>query len=162
MTLALRQRHRRTIFAIGLVVGFLFVMGLLKRQPVPETETLPRELAPQTQTFSATGEELGELFGDSRIRVGVWREQETGSLAVGFIADKNFLKPDLLAYWSAVHPAKSDALPADATLLGALVGGPLLLPKEASVSDGSLILYSLANHEIVDVSKQMRFAGRTK
>jgi len=161
MNLKLRQRHRWTIFTIGLVVGFVFLMGVLKRHPVLETETLPPELA-QTQTFSATGEERANLFEHSPVRVRLWRQQETGSLAVDFTAEKSFLKPDLLAYWSAARVAKSDTLPADATLLGAFVGGPLLLPKEASVSEGSLILYTLANHEIVDVSKPTRFAEATK
>lgn len=162
MTLELRQRHRRTIFTIGLVVGLLFVAGILERHPIPETEMLPPALATQTQTFSATGQERNDLFEDSQARVRLWRQQETGSLAIDLTADKTFLKPDLLVYWSAARPAKNDALPSDATMLGSFVAGPLVLPKEASLSDGSLILYSVANHEVVDVSKPTRFADATK
>src|SRR5690349_2388219 len=98
MTLELRRRHRRTIFPIGLVVGLLFILGVLKRHPNAETDPLPPELSPQRQTFSATGDERVDLFEHSPVRVRFWREQETGSLAIGLTADKTFLKPDLLAY----------------------------------------------------------------
>src|SRR5262249_30260411 len=113
-------------------------------------------------TFTATDYERGDLFNKSPVQVRLWREQGTARLAVGFIAGEDFLKPDLLAYWSVAHPMTSDALPADARLLGAFVAGPLVLPAEASDTDGYLILFSLANQEIVDVSKPTRFREAKK
>jgi hypothetical protein len=157
MTFQLRQRHRRLFPVLGVLIGMLFVIGIARRRPVPELETLPAELTPQTQTFSATGEERNDLFDKTGVRVRLWRQQETGSLAVDFVAPRDFLKPDLLAYWAAARPMANDALPNDAQLLGAFAAGPLVLPKASSTSDGCLILFSLANHEIVDVSKSARF-----
>jgi hypothetical protein len=162
MTLELRQRHRRIFPVLGVLIGMLFVVGIVRRRPVPELEALPPELTPQAQTFSAIGEERNDLFAKAPVHVRLWRQQETGSLAVDFIAPRDFLKPDLLAYWSPTRPPSDDFLPSDATLLGAFVGGPLVLPKEALTNDGCLILFSLANHEVVDVSKSARFHDRPR
>jgi hypothetical protein len=67
-----------------------------------------------------------------------------------------------MAYWSAAQVTTNDNLPPDARLLGAARAGPLVLPAEASASDGILILFSLANQEIVDVSKPTRFSNAMK
>jgi hypothetical protein len=157
MTLELRQRHRGIFPVLGVLIGMLFVVGIVRRRPVPELEALPPELTPRAQTFSATREERNDLFNKTGVRVRLWRQQENGSLAVDFIPPRDFLKPDLLAYWSATRPPSDEALPSDATLLGAFVGGPLPLPKEALTNDGCLILFSLANHEVIDVSKSVQF-----
>jgi hypothetical protein len=68
---------------------------------------------------------------------------------------------DLLAYWVAGHPPVTDKLPTE-QLLGAFVGGPLVLPAEAATTDGSLILFIMADQEIVDVSKPTRFNDLNK
>lgn len=149
----LRQRHRRVFAVLGVLLPLAFAFGIFARRTVPHAASLPPELSSWTQTFSATGYERNDLFGKSPVQVRLWREQETGRLAVGFGAAKDFLKPDLLAYWSATQPATTGALPGDARLLGAFVAGPLTLPAEASDTDGFLILFSLANQEIVEVSK---------
>jgi hypothetical protein len=162
MILPLRQRHRRMFAVLGALLTLLFVVGIAVRRAVPQPETLPPELSAQTVTYTATDYERGDLFDKFPIQARLWREQGTARLAVGFSAAKDFLKPDLLAYWSAAHPTTKDAWPEDATLLGAFVAGPLVLPAEASVSDGFLILFSLANHEVVDVSKPTRFSHQTK
>ena len=162
MILCLRQRHRRMFAVIGVLLPLLFVLGITARRAVPQLETLPPGLTSQTVTFTATDYERGDLFAKSPVRVRLWREQGSGRLAVGFAAAKDFLKPDLMAYWSTARPAASDTLPPNASLLGAFVAGPLPLPEEASVKDGSLILFSLANQEIVDVSKPTRFTDSMK
>lgn len=157
MILPLRQRHRRIFAIIGVLLPLLFVVGIAVRRAVPQPETLPPELSSQTVTFTATGYERADLFPESPVQVRLWREQGSGRFAVGFTAAKDFLKPDLMAYWSAARPAANDTLPPNASLLGAFVAGPLTLPEEASAKDGFLILFSLANQEIVDVSKPTRF-----
>lgn len=160
MTLQLRQRHRRIISVLAVLVGIIFVWGILQRRPVPQVQSLPPELLPRTQTFTATEREWTDLFEKSPVRVQLWRDLQNGSLAVGFSAAKELVKPDLLAYWSASSPGPGDRLPTDARLLGALIAGPLALPDEASRSAGSLILFSLAEHEIVDRSKPTRLTDR--
>ncbi len=157
MTRELRQRHRRMFPALGVLAGMLFVVGVVRRRPVPELEKLPAELAPQMENLTATGEERSDVFEKAPVRVRLWRQQENGSLAIDFLAPRDFLKADLLTYWSATPPRSDNALPADATLLGAFLGGPWSLPKEALTNQGCLILFSLANHELVDASKRFRF-----
>lgn len=158
MTLALRRTHRWVFTVLCVLLPIVFVAGIILRRGVPETTALPPELLPQTQTFTATGREFGDLFSNSPVRVSLWCDIPGDQYAVSFTAAKNFTKPDLIAYWNAGHPAEVRQLPTSATLLGAFVAGPLVLPQEAMVTEGSLILYSLANQEVVDVSKPVRFA----
>ena len=153
MILPLRQRHRHMFAVIGVLLPIAFVSGIAARRAVPHAAPLPPELSSWSQTYTATGFDRDDLFTTSPVRVQLWCEQNTGRYAVGFVASKDFLKPDLIAYWIAGRPAATDQLPPEATLLGAFSAGPLLLPVEATTADGSLILFSLADQEIVDVSK---------
>lgn len=162
MILPLRQRHRRMLIVIGVLLPIAFVLGIAARRAMPHVATLPPELSSWSQTFTATDYDRNDLFTTSPVRVQLWREQDTGRFAVGFVAAKDFLKPDLIVYWIAGHRNDTDKLPPEATLLGAFSAGPLLLPVEATTADGSLILFSLADQEIVDVSKPTRFSESTK
>lgn len=152
----LRQRHRHMVIALGVTLPIAFAAGIAARRTVPQHATLPPALSSWTQRFTATDYERGDLFGNAPVRVRLWREQGTGRYAVAFSAAKDFLKPDLLAYWIEGHPKVADTLPPEARLLGAFIAGPLVLPTEAAITDGSLILFSLANQELVAVSKPIR------
>jgi len=162
MNLPLRQRHRRMFAVLAVVLPLLFVVGIAVRRTVPQPETLPPELSPKTVTFTATSYERDDLFDKSPVRVRLYRDNESGASAVGLSSSKDFLKPDLMVYWSAGSPTTSDTLPSEAKLLGAFVTTTLVLPAEASATNGSLILFSLANQEIVDVSRPTRFSDSTK
>jgi hypothetical protein len=162
MTLPLRRRHRRIIVVLAVLLPLLFVVGISLRRNVPQSENLPAELSPQPVTFTATGYEREDLFEKSPVRVRIFRDDESGTLAVGLTAPRDFLKPDLMVYWSDSRLAASETLPADAKLLGAFVSAVLVLPTEASTTDGQLTLFSVANHKIVDVSKPTRFTDSTK
>jgi hypothetical protein len=161
MILALRRSHRRIFTVLSVFLPLMFALGIAARRTVPYQATLPPELSSWTQTFTAT-DERGDLFDESPVRIRLWREQERGLSAVGFTASHDFLKPDLMAYWSVGYPTTGGRLPPDARLLGAFAAGPLVLPPEASRVDGHLILFSLANQEIVDVSKPVRFSDSIK
>jgi hypothetical protein len=151
------------MFAVlGVLLPLLFVVGIAGRQTVPQSETLPPELSPQTVTFSATGYERDDLFDKSLVRVRLFRDHESGDLAVGLNAAKDFLKPDLMVYWSAGRPRTSNTLPPESKLLGVFGTTTLVLPAEASSTEGCLILFSLADQEIVDVSKPTRFTDSMK
>ncbi len=77
---------------------------------------------------------------------------------VGFSVGRGFAKPDLLVYWAAGNPVIGEVLPGDARLLGPFDPSmSLQLPNDASVTGGVLVLYSLADNEIVDASKPTRF-----
>jgi hypothetical protein len=81
----------------------------------------------------------------------------TDRLAVELFAAKDFVKPDLLVYWARGKAAVADALPEDAILLGTFSSSAFRLPQEATQAEGFLVLYSLADNEIVDRSKPIRF-----
>ena len=162
VTLPLRQRHRRIFAVLSLLLPLLFIAGIVARRAVPQYESLPPALAPKTSTFTATGDEREDLFDRSPISVRLFRDHDSGALALGLTASKDFLKPDLMVYWSARGPDTGDALPPDAVLLGPFVSAILVLPPEAAATDGRVILFSLANQEIVGVSKPARFAASTK
>ncbi|HEX5221390.1 MAG TPA: hypothetical protein VFZ59_17630 [Verrucomicrobiae bacterium] len=153
MILALRQRHRRMFGALGVLLPVALIIGVAARQVTPTAEGLSPELSPKTQTFTATDYERDDLFARSRVKVRLWQDLKTGQYAVGLAAPNDFIKPDLLVYWLAGRPNVSDELPAGATFLGAFVTTVLPLPDEAPNKEGVLILYSLADQEIVDVSE---------
>lgn len=158
MILSLRQHHRRTFVFLGVLLPLAFAAGIAGRQTVPETVTLPPELSSSTvQTFTAIEDERGDVFGSSPVKIRLWRDLSTGQSAVGFSAPMAFVKPDLLAYWITGQPTNKAELPTDAILLGSFVASPLRLPAEATTAEGSLILFSLADQELVDISKPVRF-----
>lgn len=162
MILALRKRHRHVIAGLAVLLPITVVMGIAARRTMSGDDSLPPALSAGAQIFTATGVEQGDLFPKSAIRVQLWRDQPTGRLALGFTAPPDFLKPDLLVYWFAGRREPSRPLLENATLLGAFVAGPLALPPEAATSEGSLILFSLADQEIVAVSQPTLFNDKTR
>jgi hypothetical protein len=159
MTRSLRQKHRLVFVVLGGLLPVVFTIGISMRQSVPPVEIVPLELRSQTQTFTATGYERDDLFAKPPVKVCLWEDLSNGQLAVGFSAPKDFEKPDLLAYWVTDRLAITDKLPADAILLGSFASTLLALPNQATNSEGSLVLFSLADQEIVGVSKRVNFAG---
>jgi len=77
-------------------------------------------------------------------------------------AAKDFAEPDLLVYWLPGSPKPANGVPDDARLLGAFSAPALPLPGQATKSDGVILLYSLADSRIVDVSRPVRFDDSTK
>jgi hypothetical protein len=64
------------------------------------------------------------------------------------------VKPDLIVYWIPGNPNITETLPDNARLLGAFNSFvPLSLSPDARTGSGVLVLYSLADQEIVEVSK---------
>ena len=63
---------------------------------------------------------------------------------------KDFVKPDLMVYW-APESNLTTPCPTNAILLGAFSSPPLPLPTKLNKSPGALVLFSLADDEIVDV-----------
>ena len=159
----LRQKHRRIVVALAIFLPVAFVMGIAARRPIPITEHLPSGLATTPQTFGSLEWQRGDMFPKSPIQVRLWREHlGAGQFAVSLSAAKNFVKPDLLVYWSAGSQNIADALPANAILLGAFSAPQLPLPEAVDNSEGCLILFSLADNEIVDVTKAIRLNHSTR
>jgi len=151
------------ITTLGVVLPIAFAAGIAARRPPPSVASLPTELLASPLKFAITEWERAGLFAKTLVRVRLLRESAGARhFAVEFSATKNFVKPDLIVYWVAGNPTVTDTLPETAMLLGSFHSGALALPAEAANADGSLVLFSLADNEIVDVSKPIRFNDSTK
>jgi hypothetical protein len=151
----LRKRHRRMVVVLGVFLPVAFTVGIAARKPVPGMTSLPKELANSSRAFAVTEWERADLFTKTPIQVRLLRESAgTGRYAVEFSAAKDFVKPDLIVYWVAGSPNLTDKLPDSARLLGAFTSSAALsLSPDAGPASGALVLYSLADQEIVEVSK---------
>jgi hypothetical protein len=155
MILRLRQRHRRMVIALGVFLPVAFAVGIAARKPVPSMQTLPAGFVVPEQKFAAVEWVNRGLFEHMPIYVELRRERtDAGQFAVRFSADKNFMKPDLLVYWIGGDSKVADKLPEDALLVGAFESSaPLPLPASVASGNGVLLLYSLADQQVVATSK---------
>ena len=151
----LRQGHRRIFAMLAIILPAAFAMGVAARKPVPKVEGLPAALMPPATSFPATIWSRNDLFSKVRIPAVLLRERaDTGRYAIQLCVPAAFTKPDVLVYWCPVATVSKDSIPDDALFLGPFSGStPRQLPGGISSAPGSLILYSLANGEVVDVSK---------
>jgi len=151
----LRQRHRRMVIVLGVFLPVAFTIGVAARKPVPEMAALPPGLVASSQKFTAMQWERADLFTKPPIQVRLLRESAgVGRFGVEFSATKDFVKPDLLVYWVAGNPNITNTLPGDAQLLGGFNPSVTLpLPPDPRPGSGVLVLYSLADQEVVEVSK---------
>lgn len=137
MIAPLRRRHLVWTTVLAVVVPVLFLYGLGARQPVPANDALPIAAPvgiPEGAQVLAFGDmpidgHLWSAAGGSRVQV-AWRAVPVA--------------PDVLLYWSAGDDG-GDALPADATFVGAVDGRAHALPSPG----GALVLYSLAHRTVV-------------
>jgi hypothetical protein len=150
----LRQRHRHMVIALGIFLPVAFAVGIAARKAVPEVNLLPKELAPAAVQFESQEWQRSDLFTKSPVQISLMREHSgSGKFAVEFSAAKDFVKPDLIVYWVAGNPTIADKLPDTAILLGSFSSTPLTLSDEIMKTNGQLVLFSLADNEIVDVSR---------
>jgi hypothetical protein len=163
MILPLRQRHRRMVIALGIFLPVAFVVGIAARKSVPAVAQLPVALVGTAQKFEMIEWERADLFAKRRMQVRLLRDtKDAARFAIAFAGAKNFVKPDLLVYWVAGNRDITGTLPAKAILLGSFSAAALPLSDEVAKSSGTLILYSLADDEIVDVSKPVQFNDSTQ
>jgi len=163
MILLLRQRHRRVFTVIGILLPIAFAVGIAARKPASSVAALPAGFVTTPQVFAATEWERTDLFAKTSIQVRLLRKAEgEDRLAIAFSAPKDFAKPDLIVYWVAGNPTATDTLPDNALLLGAFNSSALPVPAAVRNAEGLLVLYSLANNEIVDVSQPIRLNTATK
>lgn len=163
MILALRQRHRQVFLVLGVLLPMAFIAGIAARRPVPMVAALPPELQRVMQTFAATNWTRADLFAKAPVRIRLLREHiDGGRFGLTFLAAKGFVKPDLIVYWAAGDAAIRDSLPGNAVLLGTFSLAVLPVPEEVAHARGEVILYSLADGEIVDVSIPIQFSDLTQ
>lgn len=161
MILTLRQRHRRVFAVLGVLLPVAFVIGIAARKPVP-TQTAPGLL---TELRSSETEvwNRSDIFPKIPVGVRLLRGPMSSFYRVAFSPDRAFAKPDLLVYWVSGETKVTDVLPDNARLLGSFSPEmSLQLPTEAGQMSGALVMYSLADQEVVDVSKPIRLTDSTK
>ena len=151
MILALRQRHRHLVIALGIFLPVVFAVGVVARKPVPTMAALPGGLAP---IQSRPGELVRDFLGKNPLGVGLFRDLgNKAALSVQIISRFPPVGPDLLVYWIPAAQNFDRNLPDDARLLGAFAPGMVLaLPPETIHRRGRLLLYSLANQEVLETS----------
>ena len=160
MILRLRQSHRIVVFALGVVLPMALIAGVALREQVPVVDPLPVALvAPQKFTIQVW--QRGDLFGKEPVNV-CWLSDGNaeGVRALNFSTGKNFVKPDLLVYWTTNAPG--DLLPGNAILLGGFGAAALRIPAGIMGWQGVLVLYSLADGVMVDVSQPVRLTDTTR
>jgi hypothetical protein len=161
MILPLRQRHRRVFAVIGVLLPIFFVVGIAARRTIP-LQAMPG-LAVDLRTSETEVWKRTDIFSKVPVKVRLLRGPMSSWYAVAFEPGRGFARPDLLVYWVTDAPTIAGSLPDDARLLGSFNPSiPLQLPSEASTAGGVLVLYSLADNEIVDVSKPTRFNDSAK
>ena len=153
----LRQWHRRMVIVLGIFLPVAFAVGIAARNPVRGMTSLPPEMVESSHKFTVTEWERADLFTKAPVQVGLLREAAgAGNFALRFSAARDFVKPDLIVYWVTGNPNSRDTLPDNARLLGAFnPATPLPLPEHVRFASGVLVLYSLADHEILETSKSL-------
>jgi hypothetical protein len=135
---------------LAILLPAAFAVGLAARQPVPTAKALSTALSPAPRRFESVEWKCADLFPNAPVRVCLLREQkQSGRFGIKLTADASFVKPDLIVYWCAGLPPKSGPVPQNAILLGTFNSEALLLPEEATKSGGGLLLFSLADGEVV-------------
>ena len=159
MILPLRIRHRRVFTVLGVVLPVAFGLGIAARKPVPQMNALPAELQAGAPRFNTPVWARRDLFTNAPIEVRLLRD--SGRFAIACTAPADFVRPDLLVYWSGGEVHGGDLLPKDAVLLGAFSATALPLPADAAKRPGVLVLFSLADQEVVAVSRLVPFNSST-
>ena len=148
----LRQRHRLMVCTLGVLLPIAFTAGVAARKPVPVAVNMPPGLAGKPNDFSKVVWTKTDIWPGQRIVTSL-RRDAAGSLAVELMF-RDLVKPDVLVYWAAGKDTAAEGLPDNARLLGALASRtPLPLPTDVRGEAGRFVLYSLADQEVVAVSK---------
>lgn len=138
--------------ALGVLLPIAFIAGIAARQPAPVAATVASELSGIAHDYGAVFLTDTDLWPDHRIITSL-RRNASGSVAAEFIL-QDLVKPDVLVYWVAGPETAGERLPDNARLIGPLANGaPLSIPAAVLGESGRFILYSLADHEIVAVSR---------
>jgi hypothetical protein len=152
----LRKRHRAMIFALSVFVPATFAVGIATRKAVPTLSvaapSLSAEVLHQEELWSRD-----DLWEKKAIRTRILNHGTgIGQLAVELTSKDQIVRADVLVYWLPGRRKIMNVLPDDAILLGSFEPStpiPLTLPQQAGNNAGTLLLYSLGDHEIVAVSK---------
>ena len=160
----LRHWHDQVFRVLGYALPLVFAFGIAYRKPFPTMDKLPASMSLAAEPVMACDWQRSGLFGKSPVQVWFLRGETDRSLFKLRLSVANdfLIQPDLMVYWVSGNPTikSSDPLPKQSLLLGGFDSGDLTLPKVAMGTNGLLVLYSLADNQIVDVSKPVLFRNR--
>jgi hypothetical protein len=163
MIRSLRHRHRRQVLVLGIVLPVAFVFGILARKPVPAPAELPPELTPAPLPLGNLVWNRDHLFPKAPVSTRLWEQRNhSSSFAVDFSAPASFIKPDLMVYWLDKNSDLHDGLPTNAILLGVFGAAALPIPDHSANWGGELVLYSLADGEVIDVSQPIQLSAASQ
>jgi hypothetical protein len=145
----MRQRHRYAFIVLGALLPATVVIGLSRRSAIAPIGNLPASITPAAVIMQEIWTRT-DLFAGHKIATRLLRSVEGESLSIELTGDLS--APDLLIYWSSTVSAAE--LPADAILLSGFAQKTAVPPNVAG-RKGQLILYSLANHEVVAASRPL-------
>lgn len=155
MIRSLRRRHRAMTTAIAIVLPLLFLAGIAARKAIPRME-IPPALTPVEETFSELIFQKNYFRPELDIAARVFADSLPPSRLAVELHPQRYLKiPDILVYWSETPPNAGDKMPESSYLIGTLAGTErrrFPLPSAALDSDGSLILYSLAQQRVIGMA----------
>lgn len=152
----LRQRHRRIITFITVLLPVLLGIGVAARRPVPTNVSVAENIGLGSDTKPVKETEVPNLFETTPVKAAlVYSTSEPARVALRVGSRGDFVKPDLIVYWLGGQDPIGDRIPEDALLLGAFDSGLLSLPDRATRESGVVILYSLADNEVVEVSRTL-------
>lgn len=151
----LRKRHRVMIFALSALVPAAFALGIVTRREIPTLSADAAGLSHRSASRELWSRD--DLWEKATIQTRLMNYSgKPGAFAIELKSKDKIVRPDILVYWVPQGSKVQDSLPGDAFLLGSFdqsVPAPLALPPHAATESGVLILYSLAEHELVAVSK---------
>jgi len=152
----LRQRHRAIVCTLGVLLPVVFVAGIAVRKPVPVAANVAPSLTDRAKDFGTVVWTKSDIWPGQRSTTSL-RRDAAGSVGVELMFS-DLVKPDVLVYWAAGRETAIKVLPENARLLAALSSPtPLPIPADIRGEAGRLMLYSLADHEVVATSKPFTF-----
>lgn len=155
MIRSLRRRHRVMTTAIAIILPLLFMAGIAARKAIPRME-IPPALAPAEEKFSELIFRKSNFWPELDIAARVFADSIPPSRLAVELHPQRYLKiPDILVYWSETPASAGDKMPESAYLIGTLAGTEqrrFPLPPAALDSDGTLILYSLAQQKVIGIA----------
>ena len=160
MILPLRRRHRRMLAVIGVALPCVFILGIAARAPVPLRAAPP--LASDLRNSQTEVWNRSDVFSNVPIGVRLLRGPMSSFHTIVFLPGRGFGKPDLLVYWVAGTQNPADSLPDNARLLGPFPASKDYQLPQTEHTEGAVVLYSLADHEIVDWSKPISVNAASK
>jgi hypothetical protein len=142
------------VLVLAVTLPAVLAVGIASRSEVPTSKAgaagFRAEIQKQSEIWSRN-----DLWEKRAIQTRLLRiAPNSAQLAVELLATDQIVRPDLLLYWVPGEFKIQNPLPDDSFLLGGFEQSiPLTLPDSATKQTGVLVLYSLADQELIAVSK---------